>query len=109
MYMMPSKYMKVSYVWPKSAKKNFLSVKGVQKLKKIENFFVKKLNFFPIKTVVSIIYELCQHLGSLRSEDHSGRLQRPKPETECPSVQIRVKRACILFNSNICMFSFCLG
>ena len=36
--MMPSKYMKVSYVWPKSAKKNFLSVKGVQKLKKIEFF-----------------------------------------------------------------------
>ena len=42
-------------------------MKGVQKLKKIEENFEKILNFFFTKPIFSIIYELCLNLGYLRS------------------------------------------
>ena len=67
MDMLPSEYIKVSYFWPKSAKKSFCFLRVSKKLKKIEKIFF-------IKPILNIIYELCQHLVSLRS------LQRPKPQ-----------------------------
>ena len=36
-------------------------------MKKIEKNVEKIFNFFFIKPILIIIYELCQHLGSLRS------------------------------------------
>ena len=64
MDMLPSKYIRVSNFWPKSAKKIFLFVKGVQKTKKNEkNFEI----FFFIKLILNIIHELCQHLESLNN------------------------------------------
>ena len=67
MDMLPSEYIKVSYFWPKSAKKSFCLLRVSKKLKKIEKNFEKILNFFFIKLIINIIHELCQHLGSLRS------------------------------------------
>ena len=60
------KYIKVSYFWPNSAKKIFVykgCPKNWKKMKKYKKFFI----FFFIKPILSIIYELCQHLESLRS------------------------------------------
>ena len=46
MDMLPSKYIRVSYFWPKSAKKSFCVWRVSKKLKKIEKNFEKILNFF---------------------------------------------------------------
>ena len=48
-------------------KKSFCVWRVSKKLKKIEKYFEKNLNFFFMKSILIIIYELCQHLGSLRS------------------------------------------
>ena len=67
--MLPSKYIKVSYFWPSSAKKIFLCVTGVQKTEKN----LKKNDFFFIKPIPCIIH--VQHLEFLRS-------LRKAPETK---------------------------
>ena len=67
MDMLPSEYIKVSYFWPKSAKKSFCLWRVSKKRKKIEKNFEKNLKFFFIKSILIIIYELCQNLGYLRS------------------------------------------
>ena len=46
MDMLPSEYIKVSYFWPKSAKKSFCLLRVSKKLKKIEKNFEKILKFF---------------------------------------------------------------
>ena len=46
MDLLPSKYVKVSYFWPKSAKKSFCVWRVSKKLKKIEKNFEKILKFF---------------------------------------------------------------
>ena len=48
MDMLPSKYIRVSNFWPKSAKKIFLCVKGVQKTEKNEQKLGKLGNKFEI-------------------------------------------------------------
>ena len=58
--LLPSKYIKVSYFWLQSAKYLF-----VQKTEKTEKDF-SKFCLILIKPILDIIYELCQHLGSLR-------------------------------------------
>ena len=57
MDMLPSKYIRVNYFWPKSARKSFCVWRMSKKLKK----------FCVIKSILIMIFELCQHLGSLRS------------------------------------------
>ena len=44
--MLPSEYIRVSYFWPKSAKKSFCVWRVSKKLKKIEKNFEKILKFF---------------------------------------------------------------
>ena len=63
MDMFHSEYIKVTYFWPKSAKKSFCVWRVSKKLKK--NW--KKLIFFFVIIILTIIYEMCQHLGSFRS------------------------------------------
>ena len=68
MDMLPSKYIRVSYFWPKCAKRSFCVWRVSKKLKKIEKKIEKILKFFFFtKSILSIIYELCQNLGYLRS------------------------------------------
>ena len=45
MDMLPSEYIKVSYFWPKSAKKYFCLLRVSKKLKKMEKNF-KNFDFF---------------------------------------------------------------
>ena len=58
--MLPSKYIKVNYFLPKSAKKCFC-VWRVSKIlkKKLKKFWKKFRIFFFTKPILSIIYELC--------------------------------------------------
>ena len=55
MDMLPSKYIRVSYFWPKSAKNYFCVWRVSKKVKKIEKKFEKNLNFFFIKPILNII------------------------------------------------------
>ena len=95
MDMLPFKYIKVSYFLSKSAKKSFCVWRMSKKLKKIEKNFEKILKFFFTKPILSIIYELCQHLGSLRSllkAPETKTLGAEGGGTECPPpLQSRVK------------------
>ena len=65
MDMFPSEYIKLSYFCPKSAKKIMLCVENVQKTE----------DFFFIKPIFNIIYELCQHLGKALEGSRIGNLQ----------------------------------
>ena len=58
MDMLPSKYIRVSYFWPKSAKKSFCVWRVSKKLKKIEKKNLKKFWIFLefTTTVVSNVY-----------------------------------------------------
>ena len=51
MDLLPSEYIKVSYFWPKSAKKSFCLWRVSKKRKKIEKNFEKNLKFFFHKNI----------------------------------------------------------